>query len=58
MIGPERTIAEAAVRMASLGVDYLVVVEGERLAGILTRVDVERVLGGEERRGGQNDHGA
>jgi CBS domain-containing protein len=44
--------------MASLGVDYLVVVEGERLAGILTRVDVERVLGGEGRRGGQNDHGA
>jgi CBS domain-containing protein len=45
--------------MASLGVDYLVVVEGERLAGILTRVDVERVLGGEEGRGGQkNDHGA
>jgi CBS domain-containing protein len=44
-IGPERSVADAAGRMAALGVDYLVVVAGGRLAGILTRVDVDRVTG-------------
>jgi len=42
-IGPERSIREAAATMARENADYLVVVEDGRAAGILTRIDIQRV---------------
>lgn len=41
-IGPERTIREAAAIMEQAGVGVLAVVDGERLAGIVTDRDLAR----------------
>lgn len=43
MIGPDKTIADAVQEMRRGGVDYLVVVEAGRVAGILTEPDILRV---------------
>lgn len=43
VIGPERSLGAAAAEMIREGVDYLVVVEDERIAGILTELDILRV---------------
>lgn len=41
-IGPERTIHDAAVLMEQAGVGALVVIDGDRLAGIVTDRDLVR----------------
>ncbi len=43
-IAPDAELAEAARRMASRGVGAVVVLEGERLAGILTERDVLKAV--------------
>ncbi len=43
-IEPEATLAEAAKRMAARGVGAVVVLEGERLAGILTERDLLKAV--------------
>lgn len=43
MIGPDKSIADAVREMTLQGVDYLVVVEADRVAGILTEPDILRV---------------
>ena len=43
-IEPDATLAEAAKRMAARGVGAVVVLEGERLAGILTERDLLKAV--------------
>ena len=43
-IEPDATLTEAAKRMASRGVGAVVVLEGERLAGILTERDLLKAV--------------
>ena len=43
-IEPDATLAEAAKRMASRGVGAVVVLEGERLTGILTERDLLKAV--------------
>ncbi len=45
-IEPESPLAEAARRMASRGVGAVVVLDGERLAGILTERDLLKAVAG------------
>ncbi len=44
-IGPEAALREAARRMVERGVGAVVVLEGERLAGILTERDILKAVG-------------
>ncbi len=44
-IGPEVALREAARRMVERGVGAVVVLEGERLAGILTERDILKAVG-------------
>lgn len=44
VVAPEETVAEAARRMVARGVGAVLVMEGERLAGILTERDVLRAV--------------
>lgn len=43
-IGPDETVLEAITRMARLGIGALLVMEGERLAGIVSERDYARKI--------------